>query len=190
LSNQWYGIRTLQNPVDAWIVQEILSEVKPDFVVETGTLHGGSALLWASILENVNPGAKVITIDIENMSQEARKMPIAKRSVEFLIGSSVEPAIVKKVTRQVKGGKVLVLLDSLHTREHVAKELEAYAPLVSVGSYVIVQDTGIGEKWPLAAIRDFISDNDEFAIDRGRERLLLTNSKSGYLKRVKAPAPP
>ena len=70
----------------------------------------------------------------------------------------------------------------------VAKELAAYAPLVSLGSYVIVQDTGIGEKWPLAAIRDFMIGNSEFEIDRSRERLILTNSRSGYLKRVKPAA--
>jgi cephalosporin hydroxylase len=82
----------------------------------------------------------------------------------------------------VKGKSVLVILDSLHTTEHVRKELELYAPLVPVGSYIIVQDTPVG---PGEAIRDFFSTRDDFVVDRDRERLLLTVNKGGYLKRVK-----
>ena len=85
--NQWLGVPTEQNPNDAWIIQEIISEVKPDYIVEAGTFYGGSAVLWASILRELNPNGKVITIDIENKTGETRKLDIAQRMITFVIGS-------------------------------------------------------------------------------------------------------
>ena len=131
--NTWFGIPTMQNPMDAWITQEIIVQERPDFLVECGALFGGSAALWATILEQVNPNARVITIDIEDRLQEARKLPIIQRRVDFILGSSTDPA-----TERVKGKKVVVLLDSDHSAPHVLRELEMYAPLVNVGSYIIV----------------------------------------------------
>jgi cephalosporin hydroxylase len=188
--NTWLGIPTLQNPLDVWITQEILYEVKPDFVVEAGTFTGGSAALWATILEHIDPDARVITIDIEDRTAKARKLPIVQRKVDFLQGSSTDPAIVAEVTRRVAGKTVLVILDSLHTRDHVMAELEAYAPLVPVGSYIIVQDTGIGEptygmNWAGDAVRDFLARNDDFEVDLSRERFLITNNAHGFLKRAR-----
>lgn len=181
--NRFLGVWTVQNPTDAWIVMEIMYEVKPDLIVEAGTFHGGSANLWAIILEHINPEGRVITIDIEDQRErKAKALPIAKRKVQFLLGSSTDPKVVAEVHRQAKGKKVLVLLDSLHSKEHVAAELEAYAPIVSVGSYVIIQDTPLG---PKAAIDEFLAQTDEFVADRQRERYADTNSVRGYLKRVK-----
>jgi cephalosporin hydroxylase len=191
-SNQFLGVKTLQNPLDVWVTQEILFDVKPDYIVEAGTLHGGSALQWAILLEHINPKGRVITIDIEDMVTDAREFPIWKRKVDFLVGSSTDPAIVAEVTRRVGGGTVLVILDSLHTEEHVRAELEAYAPLVSLGSYVIVQDTGgysqpPEQKFPGGgrAAKKFLEANDAFEFDRGRERYVLTNNAYGFLRRVR-----
>jgi cephalosporin hydroxylase len=188
--NTWFGVPTLQNPLDVWITQEILYEVKPDFVVEAGTFLGGSAALWATVLQQINPDARVITIDVEDRTVAARKLPIVQRKVDFLLGSSTDPAIVAEVTRRVAGKTALVILDSLHTRDHVLAELEAYAPLVAVGSYIIVQDTGIGEpaygfNWAGDAVRDFLARNDDFEVDLSRERFLITNNAHGFLKRVR-----
>lgn len=181
--NRFLGVWTVQNPSDAWIVMEIMYEVKPDLIVEAGTFHGGSANLWAIILEHINPDGKVITIDIEDQRElRAKELPIAKERVEFLLGSSTDPKVVAEVHRQAKGKKVLVLLDSLHSKEHVAAELEAYAPIVNVGSYVIIQDTLMG---PKPAIDEFLAATDSFVADRQRERYPDTNSVRGYLKRVK-----
>lgn len=181
--NRFLGTWTLQNPTDAWIVMEIMYEVKPDIIVEAGTFHGGSANLWAIILEHINPNGKVITIDIKDQRvSRAKRLPIAKKRVEFLLGSSTDPKVVEKVRRQAKGKKVLVLLDSLHSKEHVAAELEAYAPLINVGSYIIIQDTAMGS---ILAIDEFLEATDEFVADRKRERYSDTNSVRGYLKRVK-----
>jgi cephalosporin hydroxylase len=180
--NRFLGVSTLQNPLDAWIIQEIICEVAPDFIVETGTYHGGSAALWALLLEQVNPQGRVITIDIEDQREPAAiALSISQRRVDFLLGSSTDPAIVAEVERRVRG-KVLVILDSLHSKEHVAGELRAYAPLVSVGSYVIVQDTPVG---PIDAIDEFLATDGRFEADRDRERFGLTNTVRGYLRRIR-----
>jgi cephalosporin hydroxylase len=181
--SRFLGVRTLQNPMDAWVIQEIITEVAPDYIVETGTYQGGSAALWALILENVNPDGRVITIDIEDQRDPAAvALAISQRRVDFLVGSSTAPEIVAEVERRVRGGRVLVILDSLHSKEHVADELAAYAPLVPVGSYVIVQDTPVG---PIHAIDEFLAANDTFVADRERERFLLTNTQRGYLRRAR-----
>ncbi len=101
--NQWLGVATEQNPNDTWITQEIIQEVKPDVMVETGTQVGGSALLWATILEQVNPDSRVITIDIKDKLTAARRHPLFQRRVDFLLGSSTAPEIVSEVARRVKG---------------------------------------------------------------------------------------
>ena len=183
MRNRFLGVTTLQNPSDAWIVMEIIYDVKPDLMIDAGTFHGGSAALWAVIIEEVNPDGRVITIDIEDQREPgAIELPISKRRVDFLLGSSTDPEIVAEVHRRAEGKRVLVLLDSLHSKEHVAAELEAYSPLVPVGSYVIVQDTGLGA---LQAIDEFLAANDSFSADRSRERYADTNSVRGYLRRVK-----
>ena len=181
--NRFLGVWTVQNPSDAWIVMEILYEVKPDLLIEAGTFHGGSANLWAIILEHINPNSKVITIDIEDKREpRAKELPIAKERVTFLLGSSTDPKVVAEVHRRAKGKKAIVLLDSLHSKEHVAAEIEAYKSIVGVGSYIIVQDTPLG---PKAAIDEFLASTDTFVADRKRERYSDTNSVRGYLKRVK-----
>ena len=191
--NTWFGISTLQNPLDVWITQEIFFEVKPDFIVETGTYYGGSAALWATILEHINPEGRVITIDVEDRSEEARKLPIVQRKVDFILGSSIDPEVVADVEARVRGRRVLVILDSLHTMEHVLAELKAYAPLVEVGSYIIVQD-GLIHGHPIAAafppgpyeaVEAFLETTDDFEVDRARERMVITNNPKGYLRRVR-----
>ncbi|MCP4664107.1 MAG: cephalosporin hydroxylase [bacterium] len=193
-ANTWLGVPAQQNPNDVWIIQEILSEVKPDFVVETGTLEGGSAACWASILEQVNPEARVITVDIVDTHSEAEKLPVVQRRVEFLLGSSTAPEIVAGIKERVAGHSAVVILDSDHSKAHVAEELRAYSPLVNVGSYLIVQDTNINGHpvapgWgpgPMEAVEEFLAGNDEFEVDTSRERLLFTLHPRGFLKRVKA----
>jgi cephalosporin hydroxylase len=181
--NTFLGVWTLQNPTDAWILMEIFWEVKPDLIIEAGTFHGGSAVLWAIILEHINPDAQVITIDIEDQrTPRAKALPIAQERVTFLLGSSTAPDVVAEVSRRAKGKRVMVLLDSLHSKEHVAAELAAYAPLVPVGSYIVVQDTPVG---PLGAIDEFLEANQNFKADRARERYPDTNSVRGYLRRVR-----
>ena len=193
MSTKWLGIPTAQNPNDAWIHQEIIAQVKPDFIVETGTWHGGSAALWATILQQVNPQGRIITIDINDLAKAAKELPIVKDKVEFLIGSSVDPAIVAEVTKRVQGKKVLVILDSDHRKNHVLAEMKAYGPLVSKDSYMIVQDTNANghpvlEKFgpgPMEAVEEFLATNDQFRPDHEAERLMFTMHPKGYLKRAR-----
>jgi cephalosporin hydroxylase len=189
----WLGVYTRQNPNDVWIHQEIIVGVKPDFIIETGTDFGGSAALWATILQQVNPEGRVITVDIEDRASESRTLPIVRDKVDFLIGNSVDPAIVAEIEKRVRGKKVLVILDSDHRKQHVLAELKAFAPLVSKGSYVIVQDSNVNGHpvtpnfgpGPKEAIDEFLAMNDQFRSDSNAERLMFTMHPGGYLKRIK-----
>ena len=191
MANHWLGVQTLQNPLDAWVTQEIITEVRPDVIVEAGTYKGGSAIMWAALLELLKPDSKVITIDVNDQTNAARETDIWKRRVEFLKGSSTAPATVQNVRQQVEGKRALVILDSLHTRDHVYDELKIYSKMVPVGSYIIVQDTGAFKpvvsdlSGAAQAITDFLAETDDFEIDKSRERFLLTTNPTGYLKRVK-----
>jgi len=192
-ANHWLGVQTSQNPIDVWVTQEILWDQKPDFMVEAGTKNGGSALIWAMVLREINPDARVITIDIEDQITTARDLPAWQDRIDFLHGSSTDPAIVAEVQKRVQGKKVTVLLDSDHSKEHVLNEMRAYAPFVNVGNYLIVQDTNLNgnpvyENYgpgPMEALEEFMSSNDDFESDQRQERMMLTFCPKGYLKRIK-----
>jgi len=192
MKNKWLGVQTRQNPMDIWITQEIIAETKPDFIVETGTFYGGSALVWATILQHVNRKGRVITVDITDLTQEAKKLSLWKEKVDFFLGSSVAPEVLSAVRKRVEGKKVLVILDSDHHKDHVLKELFAYSPFVQVGGYIIVQDTNTNGHpvipgWgpgPMEAVEEFLAVDKHFESDLGRERLLLTFCPLGFLKRV------
>jgi cephalosporin hydroxylase len=192
----WLGVHSYQTPTDNWMMQEIMTEVEPDFVIETGTRNGGTALYYASILTLLGTDGRVITVDITPKVDEAEKRKIFRDRVQVVTGDSVAPAVVDPIRKQVEGKKVLVTLDSLHTKEHVLKEMERYGPMVSVGSYLVVQDTisnghpalpdfGPG---PQEAVDEFLKTHKEFEIDHSRERFLLTFYPNGFLKKV-APSP-
>jgi len=192
--NKWLGVQTLQNPMDIWITQEIIVETKPDFIVETGTFYGGSALVWATILQQVNPNGRVITVDIEDHTQEVKELPLWKEKVDFIVGSSVAPEVVGAVRKRVEGKKVMIIFDSDHHKDHVLKELFAYSPFVQVGGYIIVQDTSLSGHpvhqvtWsgpgPMEAVEEFLALDKHFEPDQGKERLLFTFCPRGFLKRV------
>jgi cephalosporin hydroxylase len=182
-ATRWFGIPSYQFPTDNWIMQEIISEIKPDFIIEAGTSKGGTTLFYATVLENINENGKVITVDIESQIEKASKFRVFKERVEFIKGDSVSSEVISKISDRVKNSKALVTLDSLHTKEHVSKELKLYSPFVSLNSYIVVQDTmspGLME-----AIEEFLETNKNFEIDRSRERFLITGYPSGYLKRIK-----
>jgi len=192
---KWLGLHTEQNPNDAWIVQEIIAEIRPDFIVETGTARGGSAAMWAMVQQQVNPEGRVITVDIHDSVAPGSFPPALRERVEFMVGNSISPEVVSMIREKVQGKRVLVLLDSDHHRPHVSIELESYAPLVSVGSYLIVQDTNINghpvtqvtypELGPMEAVEEFLAGHAEFQPDVSREKLWFTLHPKGYLKRVK-----
>jgi cephalosporin hydroxylase len=192
----WLGVHSYQTPTDNWVMQEIMTEVDPDFVIETGTRNGGTALYYASILTLLGDGGHVITVDIEPKVEKAEKRKLFRDRVQVVTGDSVASAVVDPIRKRVAGKKVLVTLDSLHTKEHVLKEMELYGPMVSVGSYLVVQDTianghpalpdfGPG---PQEAVDEFLKTHKEFEVDHSREKFLLTFYPNGFLKKV-APSP-
>lgn len=178
------GIPTMQVPTDMWNMQELISELQPDYIIETGTWRGGSALYFATLLEQINENGKVITVDLKPETEEASQFLTFRSRVHVIAGDSVSSEVIGQIKGKVKeGSKVLVTLDSLHSKEHVAKELELYSPLVSAGSYIIVQDThfpGLNE-----AIDEFLEEHENFTRIEGREKYAFTKYKSGFLYRTR-----
>jgi cephalosporin hydroxylase len=188
-------------------MQELIWEVKPDLIIETGIAHGGSLIFYASILELVatctgNEG-EVLGIDIDIRSHNRKAIeehPMYKR-ITMIQGSSIAPEIVAQVIEKAKGKKrILVCLDSNHTHAHALAELEAYAQLTSVGSYCVVFDTLIEDMgegayperpWgpgdnPKTAVYEYLKTHSEFEIDKDiQNKILITVAPDGYLKRIR-----
>ena len=195
----WLGRPVIQFPQDMMAIQELIWSIKPDVVIETGVAHGGSILFSASMLELVGGEGYVIGIDIDirkHNRTEIEAHPLSRR-VRLIEGSSVDDAVVSQVREMVgEGKKVLVILDSNHTHEHVLRELELFSPFVREGSYLVVYDTLIedmpvdlvGDRpWgpgnnPKTAVGEFLETNKRFKIDKDLEaKLSITVAPDGYL---------
>lgn len=198
----WLGRPIIQYPQDLIVIQEIIWRVKPDLIIETGIAHGGSLIFSASMLELLGEDGRVLGIDIdirEHNRVEIIKHPMYKR-IDMLEGSSIDEKIATQVYEFAKGKKrVMVFLDSMHTHDHVLKELKLYSPLVTKGSYLVVFDTMIEDMpdyvfpdrpWgegnnPKTSVWEFLKINDRFEIDKSIEnKLLITAAPDGYLKCV------
>lgn len=183
---RWMGVTISKCPLDSWIYQEIIWEQKPDVIIETGTDRGGSALFFASLFDLLGKG-EVITIDVTDYSKNVAHPRIMK-----IHDSSIASHVVSKVAELVRGKKVMVVLDSDHTRDHVLKEMEIYSELVSPGCYMVVEDSNVNGhpvlpgwgKGPMEAIRAFLKMRGDFVIDRSREKFLLTFYPKGFLKKT------
>lgn len=203
----WLGRPIIQYPQDMIAMQEIIWEVKPDLIIETGIAHGGSLIFSASMLELVAActgcEGEVLGIDIDIRPHNRKAIeehPMYKR-ISMIEGSSIAPEIVAQVVEKAKGKKrILVCLDSNHTHDHVLAELEAYAPLSTVGSYCVVFDTVVedmpkelaGDRpWgpgnnPKTAVFEYLKTHAEFEIDRDvQNKILITVAPEGYLRRVR-----
>ena len=182
----WLGVQTLKCPLDLWVYQEIIYKHKPNFIIETGTYNGGSALFLATVCDAVGNGT-VISIDILK-----KDYPTHKR-IKYLTGSSIENDILKQIELMIQNDqKVLVILDSDHKKEHVLQEMEIYSKLVTKDSYLIVEDTNINGHpvlsdfgdGPMEAVNEFLKTHKEFIVDKEKEKLLMTFNPDGYLKRT------
>jgi len=199
----WMGRPIIQYPQDMIAMQEIIWQVKPDLIIETGIAHGGSLIFSASMLELIGGNGQVLGIDIDIRQHnrvEIEKHPMFKR-ITMIEGSSIDDAVAKQVYAFAKGKeKVLVCLDSMHTHDHVLKELQLYSPLVTKDSYLVVFDTIVEDMpdelfadrpWgkgnnPKTAVWEFLKTNDRFVIDKDIEnKVLITVAPDGYLKCVK-----
>jgi cephalosporin hydroxylase len=199
----WLGRPVIQLPTDAMAIQELVWAVKPDLVIETGVAHGGSLMISASMLELIGRGDVVgIDIEIRPHNRKAIEAHFLAKRIKLIEGSSIDPRIIAHVRSLAAGkGKVLVCLDSNHTHEHVLSELNAYAELVTVGSYCVVFDTFIEElpddyvwqdrPWgkgnnPKTAVHEWLRSHADFEIDRSIEdRLLVTSAPDGFLRRIR-----
>ncbi|MAG16233.1 cephalosporin hydroxylase [Candidatus Woesearchaeota archaeon] len=184
----WMGRQTLQTPFDAWIFQELIHEVKPDVIVETGTHKGGCSLFFASMCDLIGKG-KIISIDWKRYGE----LPKHKR-ITYLTGSAISPEIMKKVESMIKPGQtVMVFLDDDHTTKHVMQELRTYGKFVTKGSYMVCEDTNLRhpirpefpDPGPMDAVLKFANETKDFKIDKSREKFLLTSNKNGFLKKVR-----
>jgi cephalosporin hydroxylase len=192
----WFGLNCGKCPLDLWIFQEILHEMMPDLVIETGTGGGGSTLFMAHMMDLLGNG-RILTIDKKEIDRPERH-PLARPShprIMYLSGSSVSPKIEEQVRDLIQpDDTVMVDLDSAHGQPHVEKELELYSEFVTRGHYLIVEDTNVGHpvdgppaqmgRGPWEAVGAFLKRHPEFRADRLREKFLLTHNPRGYLRRM------
>jgi len=200
---KWMGRPIIQFPQDMIAMQEIIWELQPDLIIETGIAHGGSVLYYASLLELIGGAGYVLGVDIdirEHNRAQIESHPMRKR-LQMIQGSSIAAETVAQVAEHVRGKqRVLVILDSNHTHAHVLAELQAYAPFVTCGSYLVVFDTLLedmpddllGDRpWgkgnnPKTAVQEFLGTTDRFEIDqRIVSKLLITVAPDGYLRCVR-----
>lgn len=205
----WMGRPIIQYPQDMVVLQELIMSVQPDLIIETGIAHGGSLIFSASMLELLDcfaPDPQIkrevlgIDIDIRPHNRAAIEAHPMYHRITMLEGSSIAPEIMEQVYKMAKShSNIMVLLDSCHTHEHVLSELELYAPLVSLGSYLVAYDTIVefedktheDRPWgkgnnPYTAVQEFLGHHPEFQVDESIEnKSVLTSCPGGWLKRIK-----
>lgn len=215
---EWLGRPIIQTPVDMVAIQELIWQIKPDLIIETGIAHGGSLIMSASMLalldmcdaidsglslDPIKTQRKVVGIDIDIRDHNRRAIeahPMASR-IQMLQGSSVSSEVIEQVRQIAESyNRIIVFLDSNHTHDHVLAELQAYAPLTSVGSYCVVFDTVVenlpdnlfpNRPWgpgnnPKTAVWEYLTDHPEFVIDKSiQDKLQITVAPDGYLKRTR-----
>ena len=199
------GIPIIQLPADIMTTQEVIWKTKPDIIIETGVARGGSVLFMASILEMMGNGQVIgVDIDIRKHNRESiESHPMSKR-VTLIEGGSVDESILKQVRANIPdGARVMVVLDSDHSRDHVLEECRAYGPMVTKDCYMVVADTLVGhldekeapqnrsQVWfkgndPLTALQDYMLESDRFEIDLEiNGKLVLSSSPGGYAHCIK-----
>ena len=207
----WMGIPIIKFPSDLLVLQEIIFEVKPDLIIETGVAHGGSLCFLASIQKMYNSKARTVGVEIDFRKHNEKNCEkiFKKLNIKVIKGSSIDNKILKKLKKISKNKKVMVILDSDHSHNHVLRELELYSEIVSKGSYLICTDTIIEEMprnfflndWqskraplrnfdkgnsPLTAVKSFQSKDKRFKlVDKWHHKAMTTESPFGFLKKVK-----
>lgn len=188
----WLGRPIWQNVLDLWTIQEVLAELRPELLIESGTNRGGSSLFFAHLFDLMGHG-DIITIDV------AKLHDLSHPRITYLLGSSTSEEIVTTIRERAGRCRapIMVILDSDHSEHHVLRELQCYAPLVTPGSYCLVQDGVIDtllyfrpdRPGPLRAIEAFLRTTDEFEVDEKRsERFLISHHPRGWLRRKAAHA--
>lgn len=180
----WFGVKTLKCPLDLWVYQEIIWELRPDILIETGSAHGGTAMYFAALFDLIGHG-EVITIDVADFD-------VSHPRITKIIGDSVSSEVISTVQEKVGNKTAMVVLDSDHRKEHVLEEMKLYSKFISIGNYMVVEDTDINNHpvlpgWgpgPMEAVEEFLSSRNDFEVDRSREKFMLTCSPKGWLERI------
>jgi cephalosporin hydroxylase len=186
----WLRVPLVKTASDILVLQEIIAETRPELIVETGAYVGGSALLFASVQEMMGIDARVIAVDMDLsfVNDRVRQDP----RIELIEGSSTDPEIFERIRTAADGKRVMVDLDADHRAHHVLEELRLYAPLVTPGCYLVVEDGFLGGRpvrpeaapGPSDALDAWLAENPPFEPDRWRERFMLTQNPRGYLRRI------
>jgi cephalosporin hydroxylase len=185
-NTRFLGVLVQKSPLDLWVYQEMIYELRPDVLVEAGTKYGGSAYYFARLFDLLGHG-EVVTIDVQ--PQPTRP---AHPRITYLTGSSTDPTIAEEVDRMIGNGKALVVLDSAHERDHVLAELRLWSRRVPVGSYLVVEDTHVDGHpvttdfgpGPWDAVKLFLAENDSFEVDASRHKFFFTWNRGGCLRRI------
>jgi cephalosporin hydroxylase len=199
----WLGRPVIQYPQDVVALQQLIWEYKPTLIVETGVAHGGALILYASILELIGGPGEVVGIEVEFRShnREAVANHNLSKRISVIDGSSIDPSVVAQV-REIasRHERVMVVLDSLHTHEHVLAELRQYSAFVRAGGPLVVFGTSVAyidpsvdlkREWdqkrnPKSALDEFLLESDRFEVDREiNDSLLITDAPGGYLRCIK-----
>ncbi len=193
--NRYLGFGIKQMPLDLWLYQELIYRHRPTFIVQTGVCDGGSILFFAHLLDliNADPTSKVVGIDIERTPSAERLERLGHPRVHLITGDSTAPEILAEARSVIVPGPGLVVLDSDHNMTHVLREMHQYAPLVEVGSYLVVEDTNINghpvsEDWglgPYEAVAEFLHRRDDFVPDDLWKRNMFSFHQGGWLRRVR-----
>ena len=204
----WLGVPIIQLPADTMATQEAIWDTKPDVIIESGVARGGSVIFLASMMKLLGRGKVIgVDIDIRKHNRESIEQHPMSDSIVLIEGSSTSEATLELVRREIPdGSRVMVILDSDHSRDHVLAELRAYGPMVSPGQYLVVADTLLGwirpdqtpqkrsSVWepgnePWAAVQTYLAETDRFAPDDVLNgKLVMSSSPGGYLLCREAPS--
>ncbi|HSI15227.1 MAG TPA: CmcI family methyltransferase [Chthoniobacter sp.] len=184
---RWRNVECLKCPLDLWMYQEIITEYRPELIVETGTHQGGSTLFLADMLDLVGKG-EIISIDIATAADRPQHPRI-----RYVTGSSSDPELVHSLLGGRPSEKRMIILDSDHSRKHVLAELELFAPYLSAGDWLIVEDTNVNGhptckdfgEGPFEAVAEFMERRNDFVCDRSKEKFLLTFNPGGFLRKIR-----
>lgn len=182
----WCGVRVLKCPLDLWVYQELISEIRPDYIIETGTAFGGSALYMAHVCDQFDRG-RILTVDLE---ERPGHTPPEHERIEYITGSSTDAEVVNRI-RERLDGTVMVILDSDHSYSHVIEEMRIYGEMVTPGSYMIAEDSNVNGNpvypnfgaGPMEAIEKFTTETEEFEVDKSRQKFFMTFNPRGYLQK-------